>query len=198
MSVNTLPYGILIEFQCALKIIRQFRVEKFLRTAEAYAGALREDWAHIGLLQQHEDKMVVWIIGLAAGAVIALLAYIIDVKSATEWSLSLLLGPFVLAVVTGVAYRLVLVEVMERDMLFALKKVHALEVLKFRTFEGTQELDHLGQEVLAIMDDKPDTLAKLKCRLDRIQRVANRLRFLPYTLFALGVVIAPVIAVCLG
>ncbi len=174
------------------------RVEKFLRTAEAYAGALREGWAHIGLLQQHEDKMVVWIIGLAAGAVIALLAYVIDVKSAPEWALALLLGPFVLAVVAGVAYRLVLAVVMERDLLFALKKVHALEALKFRTFEGGQGLDHLGREVLAIMDDKPDTLAKLKCRLDRIQRVANRLRFLPYTLFALGVVIAPVIAVCLG
>ena len=173
------------------------RVEKFLRTAEAYAGALREGSAHIGLLQQHEDKMVVWIIGLAAGAVIALLAYIIDVKSAGQWALALLLGPFVLAVVAGVAYRLVLAEVIERNMLFALGKIHAIEALKFRTFEGVQGLDHLGQEVLAIMDDKPDTLAKLKCRLDRIQLVANRLRFLPYTLFAVGVVITPFIAVCL-
>ncbi|KRT70500.1 MAG: hypothetical protein XU15_C0004G0076 [candidate division NC10 bacterium CSP1-5] len=173
------------------------RVEKFLTTAEAYSRALREGWEHIGSLQQHEDKMVVWIIGLAAGAVIALLAYIIDVNRTPQWALLLSLGPFVLAVVAGVAYRLVLAEVMERDMLFAAKKVHALEALKFRTFEGAEGSDQLAREVLAIMDDKPDTLAKLKYRLDRIQRVANRLRFMPYTLFALGVVIAPVISVCL-
>ena len=173
------------------------RIERFLRTAEAYAGSLREGRAQIGLLQQHEDKMVVWIIGLSAGTVIALLAYVIDVKSADQWALALLLGPFVLAVVAGVAYRLVLTEVVERDMLFALRKVHALESLKLRTFEGAQGLDQLGGEILAIMDDKPDSLAKLKCRLDRIQLVANRLRFLPYTLFAVGVVITPFIAVCL-
>lgn len=173
------------------------RVEQLLRTVHGYAGGLREARALIDSRQQHEDKMVVWIIGLAAGAVIGLLAYIIDVKSAARWALALSLGPFVLAVVAGVAYRLVLAEVMEKDMLYAFKKIGALEALKFKALKGAEGLDQLGQEVFAIMDDKPGTLPQLKCNLDKFQRCANRLRLWPYALFAVGVVIVPVIAVCL-
>ena len=173
------------------------KVEEFLKTADAFARVLREGREHIGSLQQHEDKMVVWIIGLAAGAVIALLAYVIDVKSAPQWALLLSLVPFVLAVVAGVAYRLVVKEVMERDILFGMMKVVAFEALRLKTFEGAQGSYQLGREVLEIMDDKPDNLAKLKCRLDRMQRVANLLRFWPYSLFAVGVVVAPFIAVYL-
>ncbi len=170
------------------------RVEQMLRTVDGIARGLREGRALMGSLQHHEDNMVVWIIGLSAGAVIGLLAYIIDVKSAPQWALVLSLGPFVLAVVAGVAYRLVLAEVMEKDVLFAFKKVHSLEALKFRTFEGAQGLDQVGGEVLEILDNKGDTLADLKCDLDKVQGWANGLRILPYILFALGVVVAPFIA----
>ena len=44
------------------------------------------------------------------------------------------------------------------------------------------------------MDNKGDTLADLKCDLDKVQGWANGLRILPYILFALGVVVAPFIA----
>lgn len=172
--------------------------ERFLKTVAGYVKAFREGRELAHSLQRHEDVMIVWIIGLATGAVIALpalLNYIIDPKSISRLTLSLLLGPFVLAVIAGIAYRLVLANIMEADALFAFKKIHALESLRFSQFEATQKLDEPIKEVLAIMDDKPDTLARLKMNLDKYQRCGNRLRYWAYILFGIGVFGAATIAI---
>ncbi len=174
------------------------KLEQFLESVAGCVKAVREGREIIHSLQRHEDSMIVWIIGLATGAVIALSAllnYVIDPKSISRLTLSLLLGPFVLAVIAGIIYRLVLANIMEADALFAFKKIHSLESLKFRQFEPTEKLDEPIKEVLAIMDDKPDTLARLKMNLDNYQQYGNRLRYWPYTLFGIGVVGAAIIAI---
>lgn len=166
-------------------------IESFLETVAGYSGGLREGNALAASLQRHEDNMVVWIISLAAGAVIALpplWSFISDGQSIPRWTLGLSLGPFVLATLAGIAYRLILAKIMEADRLFAFDKIHALEALRFRGFKGAEGINQLLQEVQAIMDDKPDSIARLKRTLDEFQRYGRWLCYWPYILFGVGVI----------
>lgn len=176
------------------------RVDRLLETVSDYARGLREGLTLADSLQRHEDSIVVWIIGLAAGAVIALpagLSYVVQTKHFPRWALALSILPFVLAVLAGVAHRLILAAMMEKDKLYAFAKIHSLEVLRFGRFAGEQGAKKLVEEVLGIMDDKPNDIAQLKIGRDRLQWWANRLLYCPPILFGLGVLVVAFIVISL-
>jgi hypothetical protein len=176
------------------------RTNRLLEIIADYCQALREAHSHADALLRHEDSMAVWISGLAAGAVVALpaaLSQILDVKHLLWWGLALSFLPFVLATLTGIAYRLSLAEIMEKDKLFAVAKIHDVEMLRFRELSEESDFKILEQEFFSIMDDKPADLAKLDDKVKKLQKFANYLRFFPYILFGLGVIGVAIIAILL-
>jgi hypothetical protein len=176
------------------------RINRLLETISEYARGLREGHALADSLQRHEDSIAVWIIGLAAGAIIALpagLSYVVQIKHIPRWALALSILPFVLAVLTGVGHRLILAAMMEKDKLYAFAKIHALEVLRFRRFAGEPGVKKLVEEVLGIMDNKPNDIAELKIGLDGLRWWAIRLMYCSPILFGLGIVIVAFIVIFL-
>lgn len=176
------------------------RTNRLLEIIADYCQALREGHSHADAIVRHEDNMAGWIIGLAAGAVVALpaaLGQILDVKHLPWWGLALSFLPFILAALTGIAHRLILAEIMEKDKLFAFAKIHDVEMLRFRKPSEESDFKILEQEFFSIMDDKPANLAELDDKVKKLQKCANRLRLFPYILFWLGVIGVAIIAILL-
>lgn len=174
------------------------RIEQFLETVTGYVEGLRDARAISESLWRHEDNMVVWIIGLAAGAVITvppLLSQLINVQHLPRWALGLSLAPFVLAIPTGIVYRLVLAGHMKKNALFGFKKIHALEALRFRRFEAGQGLKQLGEKALAIVNDEPESIQGLKQAVEKSRPHVSRLKCGLYSLFLLGVLGVAIVGV---
>lgn len=164
-------------------------IKLFVGLADAYVRALREGMSHVDSLQRHEDNMLVWIIGLATGAVItvpAVLNRAANLPPLPPWMIGLSVGLYAFAILFGVAYRLLLAELMTHDNYFGVGRIHAVEALKFKRFEKVSDVDQARVDFLAIMNNKTDHIAKLKEKADRLSNYATRLRYFPYILFALG------------
>lgn len=163
----------------------------------SHVSALREGAAFARSSQRHADNMVVWIIGLSAGAVIALpTTYsFLNLRSVPEWILGLLLAPFVLGVLVGIAFRLYLAKLMAIDDKYFFGTIQALELLKLGDFEGQEGLKQFRHEVLAIMEARDADIAKLKAGVERLHRSWGWLERWPYIFFAVGVVFAAAITV---
>ena len=168
-------------------------VELFLDTLDAVVKGLREAMVLCDTSQHHEDNMVVWIIGLATGAVIAIPSLLSQVVP--QWGIGASIVPFVLAILSGIAHRLLLAELMTYDDYFGFDKIHKVEVLRLRDFGSKEDTDAARIDLLNIMDNKPEGLAKRKQTVDDLDWWIKRLRFLPYILFGLGVLVTAIIAV---
>lgn len=173
-------------------------IGELLEAVAGYTRGLREGAALARSSQRHADNMVLWIISLSSGAVIALpatLSFFLSLKTLPGWVLGLLLGPFVLAVLVGIAFRLFLAKLMSADDKYSFAMIHALEALKLRGFEGQDGLEQLRQEVLAIVERRDADIARLKADVDRLDRSWGWLAYWPYIFFAVGVVGAATSAV---
>ncbi len=173
-------------------------VEKFWQKVAYYTEGIRDGSKRANVLQRHDDAMAVWIIGLAAAAVIAVpavLNYIVDIKTLSRWMLAFSLGPFALAVLIGIRYRWILAELMDADQKFAFLKIQILETFKLNKFDDVKKLDRLENEFEDILDDKVYGLPDERKNTVKWQRRAKRLRRWMYILFGVGVVITALIAI---
>lgn len=168
-------------------------VKLLLDTLDAHLRGLREAMVLCDASQRHEDNMVVWIIGLATGAVIAIPSLMGQVVP--RWAIAVSIAPFVLAVLSGVVHRLLLAALMTHDDYFGLDKILKVEALRLRAFGSKEDTDAARIELLSIMDSKPPGLAKRKQTVDVLNWWTKRLSFLPYILFGIGVLVTAIIAV---
>jgi len=168
-------------------------VKLFLDTLDGYAKGLREGMALADASQRHEDNMAVWIIGLATGAVIAIPSLLSQVVP--QWGIGVSIVPFVLAILLGIVHRLLLAELMTHDDYFGLYKIHKVEALRLRDFEGEAGADLARIELLNIMDDKSGELGERKQTVDNLNWWIRWIRFLPYSLFGFGVLVTAIITV---
>ena len=168
-------------------------VKLFLDTLDGYVKGLREAMAVADASQRHEDNMVVWIIGLATGAVIAIPSLLSQVVP--QWGIGISIAPFVLAILLAIVHRLLLAELMTHDDYFGFDKIHKVEVLRFRDFGHEGGADPAREELLSIMGNEPEGLAKRKQTVDNLAWWVQRLRFFPYILFGFGVIVTAIITV---
>ena len=101
------------------------KMKRALDTVEQLTGSMREGRNTVLDQQRHQDSMLVWIVGLASAAVIALPAtysYVLDLKNAPRWILGIPIGFFVWAVLFGVVVRLLVEKLMQEDGLVASMK----------------------------------------------------------------------------
>ncbi len=166
-------------------------VKLFLDTLEGYAKGLREAMALTDASQHHEDNMAVWIIGLATGAVIAIPSF----QVVPKWGIGVSIVPFVLAILSGIVHRLLLAELMTHDDYFGVYKIHKVEALRLRNFEGEGGADPARVELLNIMDNKSGQLGKMKQTVDNLDWWIRWIRFIPYILFGFGVIVTAIITV---
>lgn len=169
------------------------RIERFLNTADGYVRSLREGMALADASQRHEDNMAVWIIGLATGALIAIPSLLSQVVP--QWGIGVSIVPFIFAIILGIVYRLLLAELMTHDDYFGFLKIHKVEALKLSEFDDEKGVDEALKELLNILNDKGGELGKRKQTVDNLNWWIRWMRFLPYGLFGLGVVVTAIIAV---
>ena len=168
-------------------------VKLFLDTLDGYAKGLREGMALADASQRHEDNMAIWIIGLATGAVIAIPSFLSQVVP--QWGIGVSIVPFVLAILLGIVHRLLLAELMIHDDYFGLDKIHKVEVLRLRDFGREGGADPAREELLSIMGNEPEGLAKRKQTVDNLAWWIQGFRFFPYILFGFGVIVTAIITV---
>lgn len=174
------------------------RMKKALDTIDSLVKSTREGKELVTELQRHQDTMIVWIVGLATAAVVALPAtynYVLDLKVTARWVLGIPIAFFVLAVIFGVVVRLLLAKLMQEGEFITYTKVVGWEALKFKHPESEEGRQQILKEALAILEDRDLTLSKRKDRADKITRYVARLELLPFLFFALGVFFAATFAV---
>jgi hypothetical protein len=175
-------------------------MEKALGILDSTVKIEREARGEAAALQQHQDNALIWITGLASGAVLGLPAiynYIFDLKSMPRWVVAIPMGLFALAVILGVVLRLFLAKLMQVDSQAAYAKVNKLELLKIRRFEGEQGRQRLLEEALAIVEDREATISGLKAKVDKITRRMAIFELWPFVFFALGILSAAILVVCI-
>ncbi len=84
---------------------------------------------------------------------------------------------------------------MTHDDYFGFDKIHKVEVLRFRDFGHEGGADPAREELLSIMGNEPEGLAKRKQTVDNLAWWVQRLRFFPYILFGFGVIVTAIITV---
>ncbi len=175
------------------------KMKRALDTLDSLVKRTREGKEFVAELLQHQDSMIIWIVGLASGAVIALPAmynYVLDPKVTARWVLGIPIAFFVLAVIFGVVVRLLLAELMREGEFITHTKVVGWEALKFKHPESEEGRQQILKEALAILEDTDSDLPMRTKRADKITRYVARLEKLPFLFFAVGVVLAATFAVC--
>lgn len=169
------------------------KMKRALDTVDTLARSMREGSKTISDQQRHQDSMVMWIVGLASAAVVSLpptYNHLMDQKGASPWALGIPITFFVLAVLSGVAVRLLLLKLIQEDWLLATRKIWGWEALKVDHSEGEDGRKKLLQEALEIMNDGKAVILAQKTKVDKIVRWLKMIEWLPFVLFALGVLSA--------
>ncbi len=175
------------------------KMKRALDTVDSLARSMREGREIVADLQRHQDKMVIWIIGLAGAAAIGLPAMynnIPDMKNAPRWALAIPIGFFVFAVIFGVVVRLLLLRLMQVDAVTAYMKVIGWEALRFRHPEDEAGRKRLLQDALAILEERDPKISAQTGKVKKINRCIEKLELLPFVFFAVGVIFAAILAVC--
>lgn len=175
------------------------RMKKALDTVDSLVRNTREGTEIVTGLQRHQDTMIVWIVGLASTAVVALPAtynYVLDLKNAPRWVLGIPIAFFVLAVFFGIILRLLFLKLLDAEGLHTLKKVIRWESLRFKHSEDEAGRKGLLGDALEILRESDPKIAAQTKTVERINGWIERLELVPFICFALGVVCAALFAVC--
>ncbi|MCX5733261.1 MAG: hypothetical protein NTW68_02900 [candidate division NC10 bacterium] len=175
------------------------RIKRALDMIDSMARGVTEGQKATGNQQQHRDSMVVWIVGLAAAAVVGLppmYNYILDLKNAPGWVLGIPIGFFVLAVFFGIGVRLLLSKLMQAEMLHAQMKVIGWGALRFKYPENEEGLMGLLKDAHRILLDQEPELSAQKKMGERTACWIGRFEHLPFVFFALAVLFAAAFAIC--
>jgi hypothetical protein len=175
------------------------KMKRALDIVEQLSRSTREGRNSVLDQQRHQDSMLVWIVGLASAAVVALPAmynYVLDLKSAPRCMLGIPIGFFVLSVLFGVVVRLLLEKLMQEEGLFAAMKVFGWEALKVKHTEDEEGRIKLLKEALQILNDEGQKISAQRGKVDKISRCIARLERFPFVWFALGVLFAATFAIC--
>jgi len=174
------------------------KMQKALDTVDSLVRNTREATETFTGLQRHQDTMIVWIVGLASTAVVALPAtynYLLDLKCIPRWVLGIPIAFFVFAVISGIVLRLLFLKLLEAEALHTTMKIIGWESLKFKHDEDEAGRKGLLQDADAILRESDPEIAAQTKKVKTINRWIVRLEFLPFICFALGVACAAFFAV---
>jgi len=177
-------------------------MQKAIDTVDSLVKNTREAVEAFTGLQRHQDTMIVWIVGLASTAVVALPAtynyYLLDLRCTPRWVLAIPVAFFAFAVISGIVLRLLFLKLLEAEALHTSMKIIGWESLKFKHPENEAGRKGILQDALEILRESDPKIEELTKKVKTINQWIERLEFLPFISFALGVVCAAVFAVWPG
>src|SRR5579884_3434288 len=143
----------------------QKEVDRLLNITANYIQSVQNAGRVAAESRQHDDSVMVWIVGLDSGLVIGIfpvLNAVLDVHKIPKLELIFAFVPFILVIVLGVGFRIILNIVSTLDSHFVIAKVGKLELIQFR---GNKEIESLRESILEIINDKEEKLKELSTRI---------------------------------
>jgi hypothetical protein len=161
--------------------------DRLLGAVTGIIHAYRNGNEHARESQRHEDSMTIWIVSLSSGAVIAIgpvLNVISDLHALPKYEVVFMFVPFALAILFGIAHRIILSRLMIADGHYFVSKMALLNSVQFMEINNN---DTLRKEAIELIDDKTGGLPKLKQKSERWVFWADFASYFAPILFAIGI-----------
>lgn len=172
-------------------------LEQVIKSAEVYLDLHNQGQRFAAETQRQHDSIAVWIVGICAGAVLALspiLDSFVDKTDIAKWQLMVLYAFFVLGVLLGIVHRCFLAQMMDADKFSAFTKTTLASTAILKEIHTPQDIKDMKNDLISVIDGTNQDLKNRRKSVDDWKWWVDRIQFIPMLMLALGVLTFALIA----
>ena len=133
----------------------KIELEQVIKAAAIYLDLHNQGQRFSAETQRQHDSIAVWIVGICAGAIVALgpmLDLFVDRTLVAPWQLWILHFFFILGVLLGIVHRCFLAQMMEADKLCAFKKSSLAATIVLKEVHTAQDIKQLKLDLQDVVN----------------------------------------------